>query len=298
MERKDFLWMMICVVFLAGFIFQSFREKPKDPTPEEPLVIQEKKEKKKAVVSESVSSRLNIPTLREIMAAREAPFLDRERRAQLLAESPDDYFDPKRYLQSNDWEYRDKVNRHFHIASWVYSKRKEDPGLRRVMTLLLENGYDIEDYRGIIRALAHHKAEITAIRNRYKELGFYSEEEIQELLAERGVFRRQEAHKKALQDIFSMYGITNEFLIGELYDADIGLVREGDGSIGQGKIETVWGDPLLTDEDWLDKEFWIARTHYQGKPRGSTQERIAIWHEQRQKEKERRRLEKNYREKD
>ena len=85
--------------------------------------------------------------------------------------------------------------------------------------------------------------------------------------------------------------LPNEFLIGELYEADIGLVREGDGSIGQGKIETVWGDQLLTDEDWLDEEFWIARTHYQGKPRGSTQERIAIWHEQRQKEKEQRRLE-------
>lgn len=290
MERKDFLWMILCVVFLAGFTFQSFRERPKSLTSEEPLVIQEKEEKK-AVVSESVTPPLNIPTLREIMAVREAPFLDREQRAQLLAESPDDYFDPKRYLQSNDWEYRDKVNRHFHIASWVYSKRKDDPGLRRVMTLLLENGYDIEDYSGIIRALAHHKAEITAIRNRYKELGFYSEEEIQELLAERGVFRRQEAHKKALRDIFSMYGITNKFLIGELYDADIGLVREGDGSIGQGNIETVWGVRLLTDEDWLDEEFWIARTYYQGKPRGSTQERIANWHEQRQKEKEQYRLE-------
>ena len=191
MERKDFLWMILCVVLLAGFIFQSFRERPKNPMPEESLVVQEKKEKKKSVVSESITTSLNIPTLQEIMAAREAPFLDRERRAQLLAESPDNYFNPKRYLQSNDWGYRDKVNRHFHIASWVYSKRKEDPGLRRVMTLLLENGYDIEDYSGIIRGLAHHKAEITAIRNRYKELEFYSEEEIQELLADRGVFRRQ-----------------------------------------------------------------------------------------------------------
>ena len=121
MERKDFLWMIICVVFLAGFIFQSFGEKTKDPTPEDPLVIQKKKEKKQAAVSESVSPRLNIPTLQEIMAAREETFLDRERRAKRLAESPDDYFDPKRYLQSNNWEYRDKVNRHFHIASWVYS---------------------------------------------------------------------------------------------------------------------------------------------------------------------------------
>ena len=183
------------------------------------------------------------------MAAREAPFLDRERRSQRLAESSDDYFDPKLYLQSNDWEYRDKVNRHFHITSWVYSKRKDDPGLRRVMIVPLENGYDIEDYSGIIRALAYYKAEITAIQNRYKELGVYSEEEIQELLAERGVFRRQEAHKKALRDIFSMYGIINEFLIDELYDVDIGLVRERDGSIGQGKIETAERDRLLTDKD-------------------------------------------------
>lgn len=70
------------------------------------------------------------------------------------------------------------------------------------------------------------------------------------------------------------------------------MVQEGDGSIGQGKIETVWGDRLLTDEDWLDEGFWIARAHYQGEHRGSAQERIANWHEQRQQEKERRKLEK------
>lgn len=46
-----------------------------------------------------------------------------------------------------------------------------------------------------------------------------------------------------------MYGITNEFLIDELYDVDTGLVREGDGSIGQRKIEMAEGDRLLTDED-------------------------------------------------
>ena len=43
MKRKGFLWMILCVVLLVGFVFQSFGEKPKPPTPKEPLVIQEKK---------------------------------------------------------------------------------------------------------------------------------------------------------------------------------------------------------------------------------------------------------------
>ena len=65
---------------------------------------------------------------------------------------PDDYFDPTRYLKSGDAEDQDKERRHFPIAGWAYSERKDDPALREVMLLLLENGYGIEDYSGVIRA--------------------------------------------------------------------------------------------------------------------------------------------------
>ena len=110
---------------------------------------------------------------------------------------PDDYFDPTRYLKSGDAEYREKVQKHFHIASWAYSERKEDPALRGVMLLLLiENGYGIEDYSSVIRVLARHKPEVAAIQQRYVYLGFYSVLEIKNLLEGRGALRRQEAYKK------------------------------------------------------------------------------------------------------
>lgn len=46
--------------------------------------------------------------------------------------------------------------------SWAYSERKDDSVLREVTLLLLENGYGIEDYSSMIRALSFHKAEVEA----------------------------------------------------------------------------------------------------------------------------------------
>lgn len=63
-----------------------------------------------------------------------------------------------RYLQSGDAEHREKVQKHFHIASWVYSERKDDLALRGVM------------------------------RESYERLGFYTALEIEEQLEASGVF--------------------------------------------------------------------------------------------------------------
>lgn len=63
-----------------------------------------------------------------------------------------------RYLQSGDAEYREKVQKHFHIASWVYSERKDDLALRGVM------------------------------RESYERLGFYTALEIEEQLEASGAF--------------------------------------------------------------------------------------------------------------
>ena len=132
-----------------------------------------------------------------MQAARSRQLAERERRERLLELHPDDYLDPPRYLKSGDAEYREKVRKHFHIASWAYSERKDDPALREVMLLLLiENGYGIEDYSSVIRVLARHKSEVAAIRQRYAYLGFYLAEEIENLLEDHGALRRQEAYKK------------------------------------------------------------------------------------------------------
>lgn len=110
----------------------------------------------------------------------------------MLELHPDDYLDPPRYLRSGDAEYREKVQKHFHIASWAYSERKDDPALREVMLLLLiESGYGIEDYSSVIRVLSFHKAEVEALRERYERLGFYTALEIEDLLEASGAHRRQ-----------------------------------------------------------------------------------------------------------
>ncbi len=90
--------------------------------------------------------------VRELQAARSRQLAEGERRERLLELYPDDYFDPMRYLQSGGAEYREKVQKHFHIAGWAYLERKDDLALREVM-LLLENGYGIEDYGSVILSI-------------------------------------------------------------------------------------------------------------------------------------------------
>ncbi|MCS1410622.1 MAG: hypothetical protein M2R45_03817 [Verrucomicrobia subdivision 3 bacterium] len=184
--------------------------------------------------------------------------------------------------------YQEKVRRHFSIAAWAYSNREGDPGLRQVMTLLLENGYGIEDYAKVMPPLARYSSEVAALRERYRKVGFYTEAEIDVSLEERRAFHRQEAHLKSLEFVLSMYGITDERLIGELSSVDLGIIREGDGAIGEGKVETLWGDRLLGKADWLDADFQAARTCYRGAPRGSAEERLTDWHKQRRREREQR----------
>lgn len=111
-----------------------------------------------------------------------------------------------RYLQGGDAEYREKVQRHFHIASWGYSERKDDLALREAM-LLLENGYRIEDYSSVIRGLSFHKAGVEALRESYESLGFYTALEIEDLLEASGAYCRQAERWEGARRFFARQGI-------------------------------------------------------------------------------------------
>ncbi len=217
----------------------------------------------------------------KIRLSKKEASLERDNRERLLAEYPDHYFDPARFLESNDKEYLKKVEHHFNVATWTYSTRKNDPALRQFMTLLLENGFGIDDYRKAIQVVADYKQEIAGIRKQYESLGFYSETEIDDLLEQRGAYDRLKAHIKGTRPIFERMGITDTELIENLWSVDIGFIAKGDGTIVDGRIQTVWGDRLLTDDDWLDEEFREARSRYKGKPRGSMKERFEAWELQR-----------------
>ncbi len=162
--------------------------------------------------------------MRELQAARSRQLAERERRGRLLELHPADCFDPTRYLKSGDAEYREKVQKHFHLASWAYSERKEDPALRAVMLLLLENGYGIEDYSNVIRVLSFHKAEVESLRARYERLGFYTALEIEDLWKASGAYCRQAEHWEGARRSFARQRIPDVNLVEALGAVDIGLV--------------------------------------------------------------------------
>ena len=93
--------------------------------------------------------------------------------------------------------------------SWAYLERKDDSVLREVTLLLLENGYGIEDYSSMIRALSFHKAEVETS----------------------GAYRRQAERWKGAKRSFERQGIAGANLIE---------------AIGEGKVETGWERSLVS----------------------------------------------------
>ena len=211
--------------------------------------------------------------------AEEAKHAELERRKHCLETAPNDYFDPARYASGEDEAYNDKVNQHFRIASWVYSTKKNDPAFRRVLIILLENGYGIDDYSMLIRSLAFAHVDIASARNQYKSLGIHTDEEIESLLKGTAIQRDFEKRIAVTRMQMKRQGITDDRVIDTILSIDVGEVYTGDGSIYRGNILTVWGDRLLTDVDWLDAEFKAAIAKYKGPPRGTLKARIAAWFE-------------------
>ena len=80
-------------------------------------------------------------------------------------------------------------------------------------------------------------------------------------------------------------------MIEALWQVNIGLIRGGDGAIGEGKVETVWGDYLLPEEDWLEEEFVAAREEYLRTARGTMVDRVEAWRERMRMEAAQRRRE-------
>lgn len=284
MKQENVLSMMAGVVLGVCAMLLFFRNNSQ-PSTNQPDSVQTQTTGEKPIPSTSTEETKPLPEstiydpVRELQAARSRQLAERERRERLLELYPDDYFDPMRYHQSGDAEYRDKVQKHFHIASWAYSERKDDPALREVMLLLLENGYGIEDYSSVIRVLSFHKAEVEALRESYESLGFYTALEIEEMLEASGAYRRQAERWEGAKRSLARQGITDANLVEALWTVDIGLIREGDGAIGEGKVETVRGDYLLTEEDWLEAEFAAAQARYSGPARGTMAERVVAWRE-------------------
>ena len=194
----------------------------------------------------------------------------------IINENSDNYFDISRYMNRKDKKYVDKVNRHYKIANWMYCNKKDDPSLRRIICLLLENGYDIEDYDVVAKVIIRSQYEINMIKHSYENAEIFSSQEIERVVELSGAYRRQRGLRKIAIDIFNKHGITDKILIEQLLSIDTGLIMEHD-AVCNSRYLTIYGDSLLTDVDWLDEEFVAAKSTYIGENRGTTQERLASW---------------------
>jgi|GEM_PF-5524624 len=209
--------------------------------------------------------------------ARERAAIERERRAQLLQANPDDYFDPVRFANGNDAAYKANVERHFQIATWANSTKKRDPAFRRIMRILLENGYGIDDYSRVVQLVAYAHQDIASLRSAYQRLGIHSQAEVEELLNKTGMQKDFEARLALVKQTFVKQGITDALVLDALLSTGVGEVRNGDGSIPKTRFKTVWGDRLLTGADWMDAEFKAAAARYKGPARGSARDRVSAW---------------------
>ncbi|MCS1407981.1 MAG: hypothetical protein M2R45_01144 [Verrucomicrobia subdivision 3 bacterium] len=214
--------------------------------------------------------KLAIPDAGEISASRARFAANRAERERLMQESPDDYYDFERvkaaFRNGGDEAYRKKVHYHNRVVSYLHSKRKDDLAFRRVMVLLLANGYGLEEWRIVTGVLGNWQQDVAWQRRALESSNLFSPEEIEEEL--RWVKEQQEERFRRLpRQLKFTANITDPELIRTLWEVDVGLIEPGDGSFGHERHKTVWGDKLLTEEDWLTDEFRAARARYTGPPR-------------------------------
>ena len=60
-----------------------------------------------------------------------------------------DFYDPT----NQNPVYLEKYRRHQETGQFVYSTRRNDPKYRRIMTTLLENGFDVEDWGPVAKTV-------------------------------------------------------------------------------------------------------------------------------------------------
>ena len=193
-------------------------------------------------------------------------------RAELII---DEYFDPERLINQNDAEYRKRLLRHRRIGDYLYSSRRYDPAFQEIMILLLEHGCGIEEWSLVIQNLAKYKVGtifdyIAGTVKETIEESNASSEEVENWKREQEEFRDgfwQAQEQFSLEEhLMKEFGkacnIEDTNLIRKLWEIDIGLIAPGDGSLGEGRPRTAWGERLLMDEDWLTEEFREAQDRF------------------------------------
>ena len=266
MKWREFLFMMGGVL-LGGLAMVIFFQQENSP-----MSTDEQEVAEAEATTADVALELKLADDRRINEIVYETRMEMVRQAEPIL---DEYFNPERILNRDDAEYRKRVLKHRRIGDYLYSSRRYDPAFQEIMILLLEHGYGVEEWSLVIRNLGKYK--VGTLFN-------YIAETVKETIEEGNVSleegenwkRKQEEFRDGFwqaQDQFSLeehlmqeFGkacnIEDANLIRKLWAIDIGLIKPGDGSLGEGRPRTAWGDRLLTDEDWLTEEFREAQARF------------------------------------
>ena len=173
-----------------------------------------------------------------------------------------DFYDPT----NQNPVYLEKYHRHQEIGQFVYSTRRNDPKYRRIMTTLLENGFDVKHWGPVAKTVAITDYHVSQQRKLCEQAGM-SEQEINEHLA---------IHLELQKDTISSATMAIAVLL-RLTDEDMHWWRElmaieyemepEEKVVGEKHLILLRGDKFLTDDDWLDDEFRAAKNRYHGRPR-------------------------------
>ena len=250
MNQNKSFWALPAIIVAAclllvfvSFLFDGNDDDSKNKAPAEQTSVTPEKKK------DSPQRRSPLPTMREISAAK-------AERDRLIREFPDQYYDPN----NRDIDYLQKVTYNHYICAFLHSSRREDPRFRRIMTLLLENGYGIREWKSTVQHLLQRGEPIWIRVSAMRKEG-YAEHEIEDMIENTDPELKQTLKGIDLHDRL--------FLMQSLNIADIDLVDKlrdiklYDVEIGEEVIADTWksilpGDKLYTDEDWLDAEFLAA----------------------------------------
>ena len=190
-------------------------------------------------------------------------------REELVEKYPDDYFDMEKFGNKH---YSDKVVRHYAIVDYIHSERKNDPSLHQIMIVLLENGYDIEEWGETVGALGFWQLDYQLHKKRFEDEGLIDTDEAVETLNE----LKLEMNKRyeIFQSDMESSGVDDPEVMKMLWEIDVGIITDNDGTRGLEKHVTVFGDRLNVDEDWMTREFEDAKKRYRGNKRPDRTTRI------------------------
>ena len=166
----------------------------------------------------------------------------KSRHQDWILSNPDKYYQPGNCSEAYSKNYR----RHNQIAQYYYSPIKNEPGMQKLLRLLVENGHDVFEWVNAVVVLTDYHLPVAQVRDKMIKAGF-SEDEVTHLSGD--VRNKQLRRKEWIVSEFKRWTqIKSETLILEILYLDFPLDTAQATMLGRSKLKP--GDRFLTDEDW------------------------------------------------